>query len=166
MIITLAWILHSHISFMLFHVPGMILKMILINPTWIFGVISGVLKTFIAISREIYSLVPSPGCHFMGQPATCWPVHHTACPPVHRDGQGQLNLVSSSGHISQYQCNESFSRDTRTWVSIETTEISWNIFFAYPKDVEEGWIDNKVIASLFWSSIQIMLSWKGQGRYQ
>ena len=97
MIITLAWILHSHISFMLFHVPGMILKMILINPTWIFGIIPGVLKTILAISREVYYF-PSPGRHFRGQPATCWPVHHTACPPVHRDGQGQLNLVPSSGH--------------------------------------------------------------------
>ena len=145
----------------------MIIKfMILMNPALIFVVMFGIWKHFFAISRGTSWLVPSPGWHFMGRPATCWPVHHTACPPVHRDGQGQLNLVSSSGHISQYQCNESFSRDMRNWVSIETTEISWNILFAYPKDVKEGWIDNKVIASLFWSSIQIMLSWKGQGRYQ
>ena len=56
------------ISFMLFHVPGMIIKMILINPTWIFGVIPGVLKTILAISREVYYF-PSPERHFRGQPA-------------------------------------------------------------------------------------------------
>ena len=41
-------------------------------------------------------LLPFPRTSLQG-PA-CWPVHHTACPQVHKDGQGQLNLVPSSGH--------------------------------------------------------------------
>ena len=95
---------------MLFHVPGMILKMILINPTWIFGIIPGVLKTILAISREVYYF-PSPGRHFRGQPAdlcTTQPTH----------AQRRAGTVESGPFewTQQYQCNASFNRDTRTSV--------------------------------------------------
>ena len=59
----------------------MLLNMIVINLTWIVGIIPNVWKTFPAISRT--SL----------QKPACGPVHHTA--QVHRDEHRQLNLVPS-----------------------------------------------------------------------
>ena len=130
MIITLMWILHSHISFLLFHVPGLILKMILITPTWIVGIIPGVLKTFLAISREVYYF-PSPERHFRSQPADLcttqprctetsrdswiWSLHVDATIPVHQ----------SFSRDTRYQCKASFGRVT-------STTINCNLFFAYP----------------------------------
>ena len=125
----------------------MIIKMILINPTWIFVVMFGVLKTILAISREIYYLVPSPGWHFMGQPATGWPVHHTACPPVHRNGQGQLPCTSSRGHTSQCQCNGSSLVVTRELEYQNETVAESLLVTTYHR-----WFNNqKWLDGLIWS---------------
>ena len=141
------WILHSHISFLLFHVPGLILKMILITPTWIVGIIPGVLKTILAISREVYYF-PSPERHFRSQPADLcttqpkctetsrdswmWSLHVDAAIPVHQ----------SFSRDTRYQCKASFGRVTK----LQSTAI---FFLSISKRYQKVWIDTSVIASLF-----------------
>ena len=60
------------IYFLLCHIPEMLLNMIVINLTWIVGIIHNVWKTFPAISREVYYF-PSPGLTSGASLRTCAP---------------------------------------------------------------------------------------------
>ena len=80
------------IYFMLFHVPGMIIKMILINPALIFVVMFGVSKTFFRHLTRDFLIGPfprlalhGPACHLLtcaphSLPHQCTETGRDSCP--------------------------------------------------------------------------------------